>query len=48
MRLFDWIEKLFGLNMHGADRILPEFHNARVGMVAMEAGLPGDGAEDAA
>jgi hypothetical protein len=28
---YDWIENLFGLNMHSADRILPEFQDLRVG-----------------
>ena len=28
---YDWIENLLGLNMHSADRILPEFQHPRVG-----------------
>jgi hypothetical protein len=28
---YDWIENLFGLNMHSADRVLPEFQHPRVG-----------------
>jgi len=28
---YDWIENLFGLNMHSADRILPEFQDLKVG-----------------
>jgi hypothetical protein len=28
---YDWIENLFGLHMHSADRILPELQNLRVG-----------------
>ncbi|MFG1605220.1 SRPBCC family protein [Actinoplanes sp. NPDC049265] len=30
---YDWIENLFGLGMHSADRILPEFQNLDVGDV---------------
>ncbi|WP_067537079.1 hypothetical protein [Nocardia crassostreae] len=30
---YDWIENLFGLNMHSADRILPEFQHLAVGDV---------------
>jgi hypothetical protein len=30
---YDWIENLFGLNMHSADRIHPEWQNLRVGDV---------------
>jgi len=28
---YDWIENLVGLNMHSADRVLPEFQNPAVG-----------------
>ena len=28
---YDWVENLFGLNMHSADRILPEFQDLKVG-----------------
>jgi hypothetical protein len=28
---YDWIENLMGLNMHSADRILPEFQQLKVG-----------------
>lgn len=28
---YDWIENLFGLNMHSADRILPEYQELDVG-----------------
>ena len=28
---YDWIENLFGLDMHSADRVLPEFQQPRVG-----------------
>jgi hypothetical protein len=28
---YDWIENLFGLNMHSADRIVPEFQDLKVG-----------------
>ena len=28
---YDWIENLLGLNMHSADRVLPEFQNPKVG-----------------
>ena len=28
---YDWIENLFGLNMHSADEILPEFQDLKVG-----------------
>jgi hypothetical protein len=30
---YDWIENLFGLNMHSADRVLPEFQDPLVGEV---------------
>ena len=30
---YDWIENLFGLDMHSADRILPEFQDLEVGDV---------------
>jgi len=30
---YDWIENLFGLNMHSADEILPEFQHLAVGDV---------------
>jgi hypothetical protein len=30
---YDWIENLFGLNMHSADRIVPEWQNLEVGEV---------------
>ena len=29
---YDWIENLLGLNMHSADRVLPEFQHPRVGV----------------
>jgi hypothetical protein len=28
---YDWIENLFGLNMHSADKILPEFQDLKAG-----------------
>jgi hypothetical protein len=28
---YDWIENLFGLDMHSADRVLPEFQHPQVG-----------------
>ena len=28
---YDWIENLLGLNMHSADRVLPDFQHPRVG-----------------
>jgi hypothetical protein len=28
---YDWIENLLGLNMHSADRVLPDFQNPQVG-----------------
>ena len=28
---YDWIENLFGLNMHSADRIVPEWQDLKVG-----------------
>jgi hypothetical protein len=28
---YDWIENLLGLNMHSADRLLPEYQHPRVG-----------------
>ena len=28
---YDWIENLFGLNMHSSDRVLPEFQDPHVG-----------------
>ncbi len=30
---YDWIENLFGLNMHSADEILPQFQDMKVGDV---------------
>jgi hypothetical protein len=30
---YDWIENLFGLKMHSADRILPEWQNLKIGDV---------------
>ncbi len=30
---YDWIENLFGLNMHSADRIVPEWQSMKVGDV---------------
>jgi hypothetical protein len=30
---YDWIENVLGLNMHSADRILPEFQDRKVGDV---------------
>jgi hypothetical protein len=39
---YDWIENLFGLGMHSADRILPEFQNLAVGdVLPMGNGGPG-------
>lgn len=31
MYSYDWLENLFGLNVHTADHILPEYQNAQVG-----------------
>ena len=28
---YDWIENLLGLDMHSADRVLPEYQHPRVG-----------------
>jgi hypothetical protein len=28
---YDWLENLFGLDIHTADRILPEYQNLRIG-----------------
>lgn len=28
---YDWIENLFGLNMHSSDRVLPEHQNPKLG-----------------
>ena len=28
---YDWIENLFGLNMHSTDRVLPEFQHPQIG-----------------
>jgi hypothetical protein len=28
---YDWIENLLGLNMHSADRVMPEFQDPRIG-----------------
>jgi hypothetical protein len=28
---YDWIENLFGLNMHSADRVIPEFQHPEIG-----------------
>ena len=28
---YDWIENLFGLNMHSADRILPQYQDVKIG-----------------
>ena len=28
---YDWIENLLGLNMHSADRVLPEFQHPEIG-----------------
>jgi hypothetical protein len=28
---YDWIENLLGLNMHSADRVLPEFQHPKIG-----------------
>jgi hypothetical protein len=28
---YDWIENLFGLNMHSADKVLPQFQDVKVG-----------------
>lgn len=28
---YDWIENLFGLNMHSADEVLPDFQNPQIG-----------------
>ena len=30
---YDWVENLFGLNMHSVDRVLPEFQHLEVGDV---------------
>ncbi|MFI7542452.1 SRPBCC family protein [Actinoplanes sp. NPDC049599] len=39
---YDWIENLFGLGMHSADRILPEFQQLAVGdVLPMGNGGPG-------
>jgi hypothetical protein len=39
---YDWIENLFGLNMHSADRIVPEWQQLEVGDVLRSAeGRPG-------
>jgi hypothetical protein len=39
---YDWIENLFGLNMHSADRIHPEWQNLEVGEVLRSGeGKPG-------
>jgi hypothetical protein len=34
---YDWIENLFGLNMHSADRIVPEWQNLAAGDVGIVA-----------
>lgn len=31
MYSYDWLENLFGLNVHSADRILPEYQNVQIG-----------------
>src|SRR4051812_36473665 len=49
---YDWIENLLGLDMHSADRILPEFQRPQVGeaigygsnRLRVERGEPGHGA----
>jgi hypothetical protein len=39
---YDWIENLFGLDMHSADRILPQFQRLAVGdVLPLGAGGPG-------
>jgi hypothetical protein len=38
---YDWIENLFGLNMHSADRIHPEWQQLAVGDVLRSADRPG-------
>jgi hypothetical protein len=39
---YDWIENLFGLNMHSADEILPRYQHIRVGdELPMGPGRPG-------
>jgi hypothetical protein len=39
---YDWIENLFGLNMHSADRIVPEWQQLEVGdVVRSKEGQPG-------
>src|SRR3954470_14903503 len=39
---YDWIENLFGLNMHSADRILPEWQHLAVGdLLRNREGSPG-------
>jgi hypothetical protein len=39
---YDWIENLFGLNMHSADRIVPEWQKLEVGEVLRsQEGRPG-------
>lgn len=31
MYSYDWLENLLGLNVHSADRILPEYQNVQIG-----------------
>jgi hypothetical protein len=39
---YDWVERLFGLDMHSADRIVPEFQQLGVGdVLPMRPGDPG-------
>jgi hypothetical protein len=39
---YDWIENLFGLGMHSADRILPQFQHLAAGdVLPLGAGGPG-------
>jgi hypothetical protein len=40
--IYDWIENLFGLNMHSADRLHPEWQTLEVGdVLRSEPGRPG-------
>jgi hypothetical protein len=31
MYSYDWLENLFGLNVHTTDRIVPEYQNVQIG-----------------
>jgi hypothetical protein len=35
---YDWIENLFDLNMHSADRIVPEWQQLEIGGAAQPSG----------